>query len=625
MAAKFIDLIKNSFENVYAVDTEFRLDPSKTIPEHVVCFVYKNIFTGEVFRFWEDDKSSSQRHFEYDDCLLICFNAVAEVGCYLKQLHGFPRNIWDCYVENARLYKPFRTEKGSLSLVSTANYYGCSNVMGKDEKDETRDLIINNKNYSPKQQKEILDYCQKDVEMLEQVFFKQVEDIERKMKLKEKDFVDELQNIMRRGYSMACCAKVEKNGIPIDLPLVNKINKYLPNVKDRLIEKLNVGLDIFENGKFSNKRFSLLVERLGFKYTWPRVKTGAYSTDEKTVNRFKHIPEIKKFKLIRQFLNMTKLTNYDPCSDGRVRTSLFMFGTITGRTTPSTAKYPFNSAKWFRNVIKPTWGNYLVYIDYKSQEAGIQGYLSGDKKLIEAYHSGDIYIHTAKFLGRVPPNATKKSHPKEREICKVLFLANSYGAGAKWISEQLKINLPKAKSLQIKFKELYKTYFNYIDGVIGGACITKYLSTEFGWQRYVKSFVAKVKDGRKKNVARSLLNWPIQSNGAEILRRALVDLTDEHYEVCALVHDALLIQIPIVEFDERLEQAKMIMENAARIVVGGTIKVDTEIIRGNFKQGEKDQKLFDDLIKEIDEYKRTPKLGAPLLEARNYQTSSTSP
>ena len=46
--------------------------------------------------------------------------------------------------------------------------------MGKDEKEETRNLIINNTTYSLQQQKEILDYCQRDVEMLQQVFLKQV-------------------------------------------------------------------------------------------------------------------------------------------------------------------------------------------------------------------------------------------------------------------------------------------------------------------------------------------------------------------------------------------------------------------------------------------------------------------
>ena len=95
---------------------------------------------------------------------------------------------------------------------------------------------------------------------------------------------------------------------------------------------------------------------------------------------------------------MTKLTTYDPGIDFKVRTSLNMFGTVTGRKTPSSSKYPFNASEWARNFIKPSYGNYLVYLDYASQEPAIMGYMSNDKNLIEAYQSGDIYIHTMKLF-----------------------------------------------------------------------------------------------------------------------------------------------------------------------------------------------------------------------------------
>ena len=78
----FLEFIERSFKRVLSVDTEFRLDLTRTIPEKVVCFVYKDIFTGETFRFWEDNLEISPFHFNYDDCLLVSFNAVAEYGCY---------------------------------------------------------------------------------------------------------------------------------------------------------------------------------------------------------------------------------------------------------------------------------------------------------------------------------------------------------------------------------------------------------------------------------------------------------------------------------------------------------------------------------------------------------------
>ena len=112
----FLEFIERSFKRVLSVDTEFRLDLTGTVPEKVVCFVYKDIFTGETFRFWEHNLEISPLHFNYDDCLLVSFSAVAEYGCYLKQLHGKPKNMWDCFVENKRLYGPFR-EKGKFGFI----------------------------------------------------------------------------------------------------------------------------------------------------------------------------------------------------------------------------------------------------------------------------------------------------------------------------------------------------------------------------------------------------------------------------------------------------------------------------------------------------------------------------
>ena len=106
------------------------------------------------------------------------------------------------------------------------------------------------------------------------------------------------------------------------------------------------------------------------------------------------------------------------------------------------------------------------------------------------------------------------------------------------------------------------------------------------------------------------MNWPIQSHGAEILRKALIDLTDQNFKVCALVHDAVLLEIPIPEFYKDLELAKKIMINASVDVVGGPIRVDHEIIKSNYmqlKNGEpnKDQKLFNKIMKYINSYTRT--------------------
>ena len=617
---RFLNYIEKQFARILAVDTEYITDTTNTIPEKVICFCYTDVFSGEVFRYWEYDKKKSfTPHFDFDDVLLVSYNATAGVGSYLKQLYGRPPNIWDSLIETRRLYKPLRSGKGAMKLLATATNYGIKDKISEADKEENLDLILRRNKfkelpfeYSKEEQKQILDYCQSDTDVLAQVFIKQVEDIEEKLNLKtEEQFETELWQILNRGYAISCVSLVERNGIPVDVNLINKFNETWPKVKNILIEKFNKDIDVFnENLTFSHAKFDELIKRNGLDRRWPRMKSGHFTTNKKYVKQNLHIKDLAKFNEIRTFQNMTKLTSYTPGYDGRVRTSLNMFGTITGRASPSSAKYPFGASKWARNFIKPSYGNYLVYLDYKSQEPGVMGYLSGDKNLIQSYESGDIYINTAKLFGYWDELASKQEKKKIRNKFKVLYLASSYGQGPRAIAESLKCSVAHAKFLQMKYHETYKKYFNWNKGFIEAGLNKNYLTTIYGWQRHIKDLF-QFKDGKKIDIRRSLLNWPIQSHGAEILRKALIDLTDENFEVCALVHDAVLIQIPIPEFSQRLEEAKDIMQKASFEVVGGVIKVDHEIIKTNYKQlddnGEPndDQKLYDDIMNEINTYTRT--------------------
>ena len=610
---KFLSFIEKQFDQeVWAVDTEFHFDITRTIPEKVICFVYTNIFSGEVIRKWVYDKKDYTPHFDYENVLLVTYNATAEIGSYLNQLQGRPKNIWDAYVETSRLYKPMRSGKGALTLLSTAENYGIEDKLTVLEKEKNLDLILRRNEFSQlpfkytnTEQKQILDYCQSDTEVLRQVFIKQVLDIETKLNLKtDEHFERELWQIQNRGYAVGCVSLVERNGIPVDMKLISLFNETWPKVKDNLIRKINDDINVFTDDLvFNHKKFNELIIKNNLHHRWPRMKTGNFTTNKKVIKNHLDCEDIKKFNEIRTFQNMTKLSSYSPGYDGRVRTSLNMFGTVTGRATPSSSRYPFSASKWARNFIKPSYGNWLVYIDYTSQEPGVMGYLSNDQNLINAYQSGDIYIHTAKLFGTVPDTATKQSHPEERQIYKVLYLANSYGQGAYAVAQSLNCSVSHAKFLQKKYKEIYNKYFTWVGGFIEAGLQKKYLTTVYGWQRHIKSLFT-IKEGKRKHIHNSLLNWPIQSHGAEILRKALIDLTDAHFEVCALVHDAVLIQIPIPEFNQRLEEAKQIMVDASIDVVGGPVRVDHEVIKSNYVQDGKDQKLFDDIMEEINTYTR---------------------
>jgi len=610
----FKNFIKDSFDRVLAADSEYRYaDDSMTIQEQVVCFVYKDIFTGDIFKFWEADKERSQSHFDWHNVLVVPFNAVAEGHSWLSLLHGKPNNIWDTYVENARLYKTMRTGKGALNLLNTAHGYGINETMTKEQKDEERNIVIENKTYTAAQRERILKYCLDDVELTEKIFLKQIADIEKKNNLKtEKDYKRELTQIMFRGASQLNVAVVERNGIPFDNELVNEFNTNWDNAKLHLIKKYNRLINVFdEHGIEKNKLFQDMVKRIGLFGEWPRTyRTGELVKDKKVIAKFSHIKEIRIYQKIKYFLNLTELSMFKPGRDGRMRTAFRMFGTETGRCTPSTNTFVFSGSGWVRNFIKPSWGNWCAYLDYSQQEVAIQGYLSGDKKLMEVYRNGDVYINTAKILGLVPDYATEDSHPQERSICKTLFLAQGYGAGPGYVKLKIGCSMIKARHYLRLFKRIYRTYDTWINNQIKRAAINGKMTTVFGWQRYLNGKAKIGKDGKLKSIKNSLLNWPIQSHGSEILRMALIELNNNHFEVNAPVHDAFLVSIPIHEFTKRLEEAKKIMVQAAERVVG-PIRVKAEIIRGNFTQEPEIQKDFDEIFNEIRNYKTYTDVATP--------------
>ena len=61
----------------------------------------------------------------------------------------------------------------------------------------------------------------------------------------------------------------------------------------------------------------------------------------------------------------------------------------------------------------------------------------------------------------------------------------------------------------MKYKDYYKTYFRWIEGVIEEGLHSKRLHTRRGWQRWIKDLFI-VREGKSKNIKNSLMNWPIQ-------------------------------------------------------------------------------------------------------------------
>ncbi len=102
------------------------------------------------------------------------------------------------------------------------------------------------------------------------------------------------------------------------------------------------------------------------------------------------------------------------------------------------------------------------------------------------------------------------------------------------------------------------------------ALLHKSLWTVLGWQIQVAGEIN----------ARSLANFPMQANGAEMLRIACILMTEAGIRVCAPVHDAVLIEAPLEELDDRVQQAQELIREASRQILGDfELTTDADIHR----------------------------------------------
>jgi DNA polymerase I-like protein with 3'-5' exonuclease and polymerase domains len=246
------------------------------------------------------------------------------------------------------------------------------------------------------------------------------------------------------------------------------------------------------------------------------------------------------------------------------------YQTVTGRNAPSASEFVFGPARWIRGFIKPAEGRGLAYLDWASQEIAIAAALSKDQRLIDTYATGDPYLSFAIMNGLAPAQATKASHKSIRDRCKTLFLAINYGAGAWQVAQKAGITLIEAKELMFLHRESYRAFWAWLEDVVDRALLGGRMRSVFGWQRR-GSFNATVPE---------LMNWPMQTAGAEMMRAAAIASTEAGIAVNCAVHDAFLISAPLERLDKDVALMSAIMAAAGRAVTGGLdVRVEGVVVR----------------------------------------------
>jgi hypothetical protein len=117
--------------------------------------------------------------------------------------------------------------------------------------------------------------------------------------------------------------------------------------------------------------------------------------------------------------------------------------------------------------------------------------------------------------------------------------------------------------------QTYPTFWRWSQSAVDHAMALGYLETTFGWRVHV---------GPDAN-PRSLANFPMQANGAEMLRLACCLATERGILVCAPIHDALLIESNADAIEQAVEACQVAMREASEIVLDGfALRTDAKIV-----------------------------------------------
>jgi DNA polymerase I-like protein with 3'-5' exonuclease and polymerase domains len=276
-------------------------------------------------------------------------------------------------------------------------------------------------------------------------------------------------------------------------------------------------------------------------------------------------PGIEALHALRDSIGFIAKARLTIGRDGRCRPSLFPFGTATGRNAHS--KSPYNAHAGVRGFMVFPVDRIGAYLDWRTQEVRIAAVRSEDPALMADYQRGDIYHALARLCGLtndLDPAHWKQHNPDMRQRMKPLQLGINYGMGVPSLARGLNRHPLIASGIIERHRQTYPDFWRWREEAVLDAMLRRRIESSFGWPLHITTSPNK----------RTLYNFPMQADGAEMLRLAAWRLCEAGIVPVMLIHDGILFEL---DDREQLEHAKEIMRQAGRDVCDGfEIGVDTD-------------------------------------------------
>jgi hypothetical protein len=558
-------------QEIWAVDSEFY--PGRGLANSgregdrptPLCLCAIELRSGRVVELWQDELGSEPPYRLDRDALFVSYVASAEFGVHLAQGWVPPACAVDAYVEFRHLTNDGRVrsgdrEKGFYSLAGALRYFK-EDALDVEYKQEMRDRILAGPPFTAGERRQIQQYCREDTEALARLIHHIVPTIRS------------LPHAYQRAAFMWVTAVQERRGVPLEVPLLNRIRGRWNDMQVDLVREIDRPFGCFEivdgQAHWREERFAAFVAR--HRLPWPTHPSGKLDTTAETFKDMARArPLLEPLRELRSTLSKLRLNDLQVGTDGRARTPLWPFGTKTARNAPSNSKYIFGPSKWIRFLIAPEPDMALVHRDYQQEEMWIAAVLSGDGELLKACASGDVYLGIAKMLGLAPADATAATHPDLRNQFKTVVLAISYGLGARSLAQRTGLSLFEAAEILARIRARFRALEAFMTRNADQAGLQLELSTCFDWRMRCPPGIN----------ARTVRNFPIQATGSEVLHVACLLAERRGLAIVAPIHDAFLVEAPAADIEDISVALDQCMRDAARIVLRGVeLPTSAAIIR----------------------------------------------
>src|SRR5262249_51782868 len=156
--------------------------------------------------------------------------------------------------------------------------------------------------------------------------------------------------------------------------------------------------------------------------------------------------------------------------------------------------------------------------------------LSGDKDLLRACESGDVYLGIARELGFLRESMTQAETAAVRAMFKTVVLGIQYGLGPYTLAVRTGVSLSEACEILARLRARFRTFEAYAASVVDHAGLDLEISTPLGWYMQCPPGTN----------PRTIRNFPIQATAAEILHVLCILAERRGIEIVAPIHDAIL-------------------------------------------------------------------------------------